>query len=210
MAGTGRRGVPPERIEAGGLVLRRVTVDDAEAMVAAINESLDHLRPWMPWAAGEVSVESQRAWLAGSPGTWHEGGEYHFAILLPAVGLVGCCGMNRRAGAGGLDIGYWVHAAHTRRGIASTAARALTDAGCGLEGVERTEIHCDAANRPSAAVAARLGYRLAASVQVGPMAPSETGTRHIWLMDATEWRARSDGDVHLEEHQGPRQDGQQG
>jgi RimJ/RimL family protein N-acetyltransferase len=203
-----RRGVPPERIQVGGLVLRRVTVDDAEALGEAINASIDHLAPWMPWAApGEVSAESQRAWLSGPPGTWTEGGEYHFAAVVPGAGVVGCFGLNRRAGPGGLDVGYWVHAAHTGRGIATAAAGALTDAGFRLAGIDRMEIHCDAANRPSARVAAKLGYRLVRSVALAPSAPAETGTRSIWALERAEWLARrgSDGDVHVEHDEGPDQ-----
>lgn len=168
-------------------MLRRVSIDDAEALARAINESIEHLRPWMPWAAGDVTVESQRAWLSGTPSTWDEGGEYHFAILLADGTMVGCCGLARRAGPHALDIGYWVHAAHTRRGVATTAARALTDAGFELEGIERIEIHCDEGNQASAAVAARLGYRLHRTVEVAPVAASETGTRAVWVMDRAGW-----------------------
>lgn len=35
--------------------------------------------------------------------------------------VVGGCGLHRRVGPGGLEIGYWVHAAWTRRGIAAAA-----------------------------------------------------------------------------------------
>src|SRR5206468_1640127 len=40
----------PERIESERLVLRCYAPEDAEAFYEAINESRDHLRPWMPWA----------------------------------------------------------------------------------------------------------------------------------------------------------------
>lgn len=186
-----RRVVPPERIDAGAVVLRRVSPDDAEAMAAAIEESLDHLRPWMPWASGPepASVEGRRAWLSGPAGSWKEGGEYHFAILRDGA-LVGICGLNRRAGPGALDIGYWVHAGHTRKGIATAAAAALTGAGFGLEGVERMEIHCDRANAASAGVAAKVGYRKAGTIEVPPQAPSETGARDVWVMERPAWEAR--------------------
>jgi hypothetical protein len=57
---------PPERIDAGPVVLSRNTVDDAETVADAIGQSLDHLRPWMPWASEEnATVEHQAARLAG-------------------------------------------------------------------------------------------------------------------------------------------------
>ena len=47
----------PERIEGpDGLLLRRWTVDDADALGQAIAESVEHLRPWMGWVAEDGSV----------------------------------------------------------------------------------------------------------------------------------------------------------
>lgn len=45
-----------------------------------------------------------------------------------------------RIGPGGLETGYWVHQAHTRRGLATAAAAALTDAALALPGIDRVEI----------------------------------------------------------------------
>ena len=42
---------PPEVIEHGPVTLRRFREDDLDAVFAAVTESLDHLRPWLPWAA---------------------------------------------------------------------------------------------------------------------------------------------------------------
>ncbi|MBO0775062.1 MAG: hypothetical protein J2P34_02010, partial [Actinobacteria bacterium] len=53
---------PPEEVNGGSLVLRRVRVEDAGAIALAVASSLDHLRPWMPWATPEAA--SPRAQLA--------------------------------------------------------------------------------------------------------------------------------------------------
>jgi len=57
----------------------------------------------------------------------------------------------------GLEIGYWVHAAHTRRGHASAAAAALTTVAFTLPGIEIVEIHHDRANLASEGVPRKLG-----------------------------------------------------
>lgn len=44
---------PAYRIATPRLVLRGWQPADAEAMQAAIRESLEHLKPWMPWAHSE-------------------------------------------------------------------------------------------------------------------------------------------------------------
>src|SRR5258708_1795812 len=46
----GRADLPPERVDAGAVTLRRIRATDAGAVAAAVGASLDHLRPWMPWA----------------------------------------------------------------------------------------------------------------------------------------------------------------
>jgi RimJ/RimL family protein N-acetyltransferase len=97
--------------------------------------------------------------------------------------VIGGCGLMRRIGPGGIEIGYWVHVAHTRRGHATAAALALTQAAWTLPDVARVEIHCDAANVASRAVPARLGYRLDRIDDVGVTAPGETGRSMIWIAE---------------------------
>jgi ribosomal-protein-serine acetyltransferase len=170
-----------------------MTVDDAEAVSSAATESLEHLRPWMPWATPEgVSLEAQRRRLSGRGATWTATGDYEYGIFLPDGRCVGGCGLHRRIGPAALEIGYWVHAAHARRGFATASAGALTDAGFGLRRIERMEIHCDEANTASAGVPPKLGYRLADRVDHPPEAPGEVGTRLIWVIWRREWEMRAD------------------
>jgi len=185
----GVRRVPPERIEIPGYVLRRLTVTDAPAVSTAANASLEHLRPWMPWATPDgVSVEAQRLRMSGPAWSWSPDSDYGYGVFLANGALVGALGLHRRVGPGALEIGYWVHVDHTRRGIATASARALTDIGFALPGTRRMEIHCDAANRASAAVPARLGYRMVGSEEHEPEAPGEEGRRLIWVMYEREWK----------------------
>jgi RimJ/RimL family protein N-acetyltransferase len=186
-----RSGVPPERIELTGLVLRRLSVDDAATVAAAARDSLGHLRLWMAWATPEaVSVEAQTGRLHGPAGSWSANGSYEFGAFRSGDGpLVGMCGLHRRIGPGALEIGYWVHVNHIRQGIATSCAGALTTLGFGLRGVERMEIRCDAANVASAAVPARLGYHLDSVVEHEPEAPGEVGRRMQWVMYRREWDA---------------------
>jgi RimJ/RimL family protein N-acetyltransferase len=59
----------------------------------------------------------------------------------------------------------------------------LTEAAFGLESVERVEIHCDEANRRSAAVPRRLGYRLDRVESHELATPLATGRHIIWVAD---------------------------
>ena len=212
--GMARSRLPPEHIELGSLILRRLSTDDASLVSEAATESLEHLRPWMPWATPDaVTVEAQSRRLSGVAGSWTPRSGYEFGVFRrdesargrddpasDALGpadppssaegtLVAMCGLHRRIGRGALEIGYWVRVGHTHQGIATACAAALTTVGFGLQGVERIEIHCDAANVASARVPARLGYRLDTVVEHEPEAPGEVGRRMVWLVHRRAWAA---------------------
>jgi RimJ/RimL family protein N-acetyltransferase len=177
----------PERIELGrGLTLRRWRPADAEAQSLAITESLDHLRPWMPWAV-PAPLEERRATLARWEAEWERGGDLVFGLFLGPL-VVGGCGLHRRIGPEGLEIGYWVHAAHTRRGYATSASGALTSAALALPGITVVEIHHDRANLASEAVPRRLGFVLVGDYAREPVAPAETGIFRVWRMPLERWR----------------------
>jgi RimJ/RimL family protein N-acetyltransferase len=175
----------PERIiVGGGLVLRRWRPADAEALSRAIDESLEHLRPWMPWAA-PASLEERRAILASWEREWDMGGDLVYGLLLGPL-VVGSFGLHRRIGPGGLEIGYWVHAAHTRRGYASAAVATLTSMAFTLPGIAVVEIHHDRANLASEGVPRTLGFTLVGEHSSSP--PAEPGIYRAWRMTRDRWR----------------------
>jgi RimJ/RimL family protein N-acetyltransferase len=151
--------------------------------VAAVNESLVHLAPWMPWAQARASLKSMAAYLRSVDASWDALDEFGY-LIRPADGdaVIGGCGLHtRRARPGALEIGYWVHVAHTGRGLATETARALTTTALGLPGVDSVVIRVDAANAPSLGVPRRLGYRLDRTERRLPEAPGEVGELMVWV-----------------------------
>src|SRR5215213_2680187 len=99
--------------------LRPWRAEEAAALAKAIRESLDHLRPWMPWAEYEPTpvpelAERLRGWEA----VRRAGGDEYLGVWRGEE-AVGSCGLHRRIGPGGMEIGYWIHVAHVRRGHAT-------------------------------------------------------------------------------------------
>ena len=110
------------------------------------------------WANDELAA--QASFLEATAAGWEQGERFEYAIEDRERNLLGSVGLMRRVGPGGLEIGYWVHSGHTRRGIAKLAAAALTDAAFGLPWVDHVEIHHDKENLASGAVPAGLGFQM--------------------------------------------------
>ena len=170
----------PERVPSGRLEIRVWQPDDAAALVRAVTANVDHLRPWMPWIAQEPSsVEDRLALFSAWEEARQAGTDATYGLFLDGA-VVGCTGLHGRIGPGGLEIGYWVTADHTRQGLATEAARAMTHVTAARPGIERVEIHHDQDNVASAGVPAALGYELVERRAVEPTAPAESGVHWIW------------------------------
>jgi len=177
---------PRDELLAAPAVLVRTRLADTDALVEAVNASLEHLRPWMPWAQVAATTESIGSFLAAADASWEARTEFQYLITEAETrAILGCCGLHARRGVGALEIGYWVHVGQVGRGLASAAAGALTQAALGLPGVSRVEIHCDAANTASAGVPRRLGYRLDRIEDHSPSTPGETDAFMIWIHQRT-------------------------
>ena len=172
---------PLDKLSHGQVDLRRWHPDDAAALAAAVIESQEQLRPWMPWA-DHYDEDRAAEFLRDCAAHWSSGSDFNYAITIGGQ-IVGSAGLHDRVGAGGLEIGYWVHSDWTGRGIATDATAALTKAALALPGISRVEIYHDAANAASGRIPAKLGYaRLGERPSRGlwPPAPGETGTDVVW------------------------------
>ncbi|MFG2004226.1 GNAT family N-acetyltransferase [Spirillospora sp. NPDC048911] len=173
---------PPGRIALDGGLLRRWTPADAPALHTAVLESFELLHPWMSWAAERPEPTDQEELIAAAIRRWEDGEAYLYGVFDPAgEQLRGSMGLHARVGPGAFDIGYWLHAEHIGKGLATRAAGALTETGLALPGIERIEIHCDEANTASAAIPKRLGFHLDRIEDDIPEAPASTGRRMIWI-----------------------------
>jgi len=171
---------PRETLEHGPLTLRRWRRDDEEAVYTAVIESQHHLRPWMPWAAG-YSRETAAGFLAACDRDWESGDAYNYAMTVDGQ-VAGSCGLMARIGPGGLEIGYWVHQAYVRRGLATAAAAALADAAFALSGINHVEIVHDELNDASGAIPRKLGFTEIGSRSLGVKPEAGTGIGIVWRL----------------------------
>ncbi|MCO5183758.1 MAG: GNAT family N-acetyltransferase [Anaerolineae bacterium] len=158
---------PAYRIETPRMVIRCWKPGDAQLLKTAIDSSLDHLRPWMPFAANEpTDVQTKINLLRRFRGNFDLDVDYVYGIFdRDEVEVLGGTGLHTRIGKNALEIGYWIRADAVGRGLATEATAALTQIAFVVNGVDRVEIHCDPQNSASAAVPRKLGFTHEATLQ---------------------------------------------
>lgn len=183
---------PAYRIETERSVLRCWQPQDAPLLSAAIEASLDHLREWMPWAAGEPkSLEDRAAYLRSMRAAFDRDEEYIYAIFnRDESAVIGGTGLHRREDGNCLEIGYWIHVDYIGQGLATEISAALTKAAFAIHRVGWVEIRCDPNNVRSAAVPRKLGYSHEATLRARRVTPQGKveGTM-IWSLFAGEYPA---------------------
>jgi RimJ/RimL family protein N-acetyltransferase len=150
----------PYRIETERLVIRCYGPSDAPLLKEAVDSSLEHLRPWMPWAHDEPQTLEEKVALLRSFRTAFESGESFIYGIFAAdeSQLLGGTGLHVRVGPGGLEIGYWIRASATRQGIATESSAAVTRAGFEVCGADRIEIRIEPGNEASVGIPRKLGF----------------------------------------------------
>lgn len=79
--------------------------------------------------------------FAAAEELWEQRTDFGYSIVEgPEEAVVGGCGLHGRMGPDGLEVGYWVHVDRGSRGLATAAARALTDAAFAIDGIEHVQI----------------------------------------------------------------------
>jgi ribosomal-protein-serine acetyltransferase len=173
-----------------GLEVRVWRESDAAALGAAIADSIEHLRAFMPWIAQEPIALADRVLMIRR---WEAerlaGGDAVYGILRDGR-VVGGTGAHRPdadrrpMADDAVEIGYWLTPDEQGRGTMTAVVRALTDLLLDLPGLTHVHIRMDEANVRSAAVPPRCGYRLVAQARREVSAPAETGVFLIWRAGA--------------------------
>jgi RimJ/RimL family protein N-acetyltransferase len=151
---------PPYRIETERLVIRCYEPGDAELLKEAIDSSIDHLRPWMPWVESEPQTLEEKIALVKSFRSQFDAGENFTYVIVTAdeSEVLGGSGLHPRVGPGGIEIGYWIRPSATRQGIATEVSAALTRAGFEVCEADRVEIRIEPGNEPSLGIPRKLGF----------------------------------------------------
>ena len=190
---------PAYRVVTSRLVIRCWNPNDATLLKAAVDSSIEHLLPWMPWAANEpTDLEAKIALLRGWRGQFDLGQDFVYGIFdREETEVLGSTGLHTRLGADAREIGYWVRSDRLNQGIATETAAALTRVAFEIDRLDRVEIHCGADNVRSAAVPRKLGFTHEATLRRRKVAGKVRDTL-VWTLLADEYPASAAACVPIE------------
>jgi ribosomal-protein-serine acetyltransferase len=142
-----------------GHQLRALSHADADELHALIERNRERLAMWMHWAQTQTPDDTD-AFIRRAEEKAREGTSFHRCIVADGriAGVVGFSTidlLNRSAA-----IGYWLDAAHEGQGVMTAAVAALVRHAFDRLQLNRVEIRADVNNKPSRAIAERLGFQL--------------------------------------------------
>lgn len=154
----------PERLLTERFILRCSRPGDGATLNAAVCDTLEDLRPWMPWAQAAPLLDESEAYCRRNEARFRLREDLAYFIFEREPDgregvLVGSAGLHRIDWTvRRFEVGYWRRAGLPGHGIATEAARALNRLAFDRLGARRVEVRMDDANTPSQKVAERAGF----------------------------------------------------
>jgi RimJ/RimL family protein N-acetyltransferase len=152
----------PDGFETERLLIRSPMPGDGAQVYSAVTESLGELKPWLPWAREELTVDVEEEIMRRARAAFLERSDLMLLLFLKDSNtLVGGSGLHRIDwSVPRFEIGYWCRTSLVGHGYVTEAVRGITGFAFDTLGARRVEIRCDSLNHRSAKVAERAGFRL--------------------------------------------------
>jgi RimJ/RimL family protein N-acetyltransferase len=164
----------PESFESDRLTIRVPRPGDGAEINAAVGETFDDLKVWMPWAQQMPTLEESEAFVRRAQCQFLARENLTLLLFLKGTGtIVGSSGLH------GIDwdipkfeIGYWCRKRFQGQGYITESTEAIAQFAFDTLGAKRVEIRCDSKNVRSRRIPDRLGFRLEGTLRNDSLSPS--------------------------------------
>ncbi|MFF2535351.1 GNAT family N-acetyltransferase [Streptomyces cyaneofuscatus] len=167
--------------------LRATEPWQAPEFAAYVDRTRDHLAPWLPWVHSVTDTASARRFLQEMADSQARDGARLYGIHLDGRLVGGTCFRLFDAATGLCELGVWLGPDVRGRGLATRAARKMTDWAVEERGMRRIQWLVAPDNAASISVAQRLGMSYEGTLR--GYLPQEGGGRQdleVWSMLAPE------------------------
>lgn len=140
--------------------MRCFAPSDHALLTRAVEESLEHLKGWLAWAAHEpVSLDQRVEWLRTQRGQFDLDGSFSYGVFTKDERqLLGSAILRESTQVDVREVGFWIHVDHVGQGLATEVTSALVRVAFDLEELDGVELRCEPRNERSARVARKLGF----------------------------------------------------
>lgn len=180
----------PSELRGPRVLLRPYRADDAEELFAAIDESRDHLRPWLDWVDQYASIADTRVYCIRCEANWLLRTDLTLGIFHAESGqYFGGTGLHEPDwGLRSFEIGYWLRTTATRHGFVTEAVNLLRNFAFQELQAQRVHLSCDARNDASRRVAERCSFVFEGKLRNALAAPSgEPADRLVFALVPEDW-----------------------
>jgi ribosomal-protein-serine acetyltransferase len=176
---------------AEGAELRALEPWNAAEFADHIARAREYVAPWVPFATTVVDEETAHELIQRYSDRHAKDDGRLYGLWVDGTLMGGTLFRTWDNRNGTCEVGVWLDPAMTGRGLITTAVKHMIDWAVCARGMSRVEWCCSTANKPSMAVAQRLGMSREGVLR---QAFTVNGTRHdveVWSLLATEWRSRN-------------------
>lgn len=169
--------------------LRLIQLNDAPTMFDLIQQNRDHLDQWLRWSGRIRTLQDAQNWARRFVDKFAANDGFHAGIWVDenlAGGLL-CHYINQESYKS--EIGYWLGANYTGRGLATLASRAAIGYLFEEIGLNRIEIQCGVDNVASRAIPERLGFSLEGIKRQSEWITTRFVDHAIYSLLAEEWKS---------------------
>jgi len=152
----------PTEFETARLLIRMPLPGDGAVTCESINHSLPELKPWMPFAQKEQTIEDTEINIRQAYINFLNRTDLRLLVFKKDSGeFVASSGLHRiNWDVPKFEIGYWIDTRFSGKGYMTEAVQGITDFAVRELKARRVEIRCDALNVKSRAIPERLGFTL--------------------------------------------------
>ncbi len=172
-----------------GAELRMLELRHAQTFLDFIEANSDHLGVYLGWGESIKTLEDAERFIKRGIARYAEDALPWVGIWLEGQMVGGLLFFPLDRMVNSTEIGYWLGANVTGRGLMSKAIKAMLEFVFEELKINRLVLHTDVRNQASRAVAKRLGFKLEGIERQSWLLHGEYTDNALYAMLAEEWRA---------------------
>ncbi|WP_416828487.1 GNAT family N-acetyltransferase [Ectobacillus polymachus] len=177
----------PTELYTERLYIRMPRPGDGKAVYEAIMESIEDLKPWLPFASEEQTDQKTEENLREAIIQYWKREDLRLLVFLKETGeFVASSGLHRIDwSVPKFEIGYWIRSTKSGQGYITEAVEGINRFAMQELGARRIEIRCDSNNLKSRRVPERLGFILEGILKNDMVSIDGTGLRDTCIYAKT-------------------------